>query len=111
MTKPAIGQDNGLNRRHAELVIRELAKFHAISYCMKADDNQSVLNKYAYLQVWHLFFNFQAKERIKKMILCWNSDYIANHVLNWKQKSDVFFFPLIPPPGGLSLPDVNRRLH
>ena len=51
VTKPAIGQDNGLNRRHAELVIRELAKFHAISYCMKADDNQSVLNKYAYLQV------------------------------------------------------------
>ena len=45
----AIGQDSGLNRRHAELVIRELAKFHAISYCMKKGSNDSLLNAYTYL--------------------------------------------------------------
>ena len=45
----AIGQDSGLNRRHAELVIRELAKFHAISYCMKKGSNDNLLNAYAYL--------------------------------------------------------------
>jgi len=45
----AVGQDNGLNRRHAELVIRELAKFHAISYCMKKGSNDNMLNTYAYL--------------------------------------------------------------
>ena len=45
----AVGQDNGLNRRHAELVIRELAKFHAISFCMKEGSNQQMLEKYSYL--------------------------------------------------------------
>ncbi len=35
----AVGQDSGLDRRHSELVIRELAKFHAISYCMKQGSN------------------------------------------------------------------------
>lgn len=44
-----MGQDNGLDRRHAELVIRELAKFHAISYCMKKGSNDSLLNAYNYL--------------------------------------------------------------
>ena len=42
-------QDSGLDRRHAELVIRELAKFHAISYCMKNDNNENLLNAYGYL--------------------------------------------------------------
>jgi len=45
----AVGQDSGLNRRHAELVIRELAKFHAISFCMKEGSNANMLEKYAYL--------------------------------------------------------------
>jgi hypothetical protein len=34
---------------HAELVIRELAKFHAISFCMKGGNNESILEKYKYL--------------------------------------------------------------
>ena len=38
-----------MDRRHAELVIRELAKFHAISYCMKSGSNQSLLEAYPYL--------------------------------------------------------------
>ena len=45
----AIDQDSGLDRRHAELVIRELAKFHAISYCMKDGRNDNLLNAYPYL--------------------------------------------------------------
>ena len=45
----AVGQDEGLNRRHAELVIRELAKFHAISFCMKDGNNERILDKYKYL--------------------------------------------------------------
>ena len=45
----AIDQDNGLDRKHAELVIRELAKFHAISYCMKEGDNENLLKCYTYL--------------------------------------------------------------
>ena len=45
----ALDQDNGLDRRHAELVIRELAKFHAISYCMKNGSNENLLNSYPYL--------------------------------------------------------------
>ena len=47
----AVNQDDGLDRRHAELVIRELAKFHAISYCMKAGNNHRLLDAYPYLQV------------------------------------------------------------
>ena len=47
--KFALEQDSGLDRRHAELVIRELAKFHAISYCMKKGDNDNLLNAYGYL--------------------------------------------------------------
>jgi hypothetical protein len=47
----AVNQDDGLDRRHAELVIRELAKFHAISYCMKAGNNNRLLDAYPYLQV------------------------------------------------------------
>ena len=35
----AVNQDSGLDRRHAELVVREIAKFHAISYCMKQGSN------------------------------------------------------------------------
>ena len=45
----AVGQDEGLNRRHAELVIRELAKFHAMSFCMKDGSNERILQKYKYL--------------------------------------------------------------
>ena len=44
-----MNQDSGLNRRHAELVIRELAKFHAISFCMKEGSNEFMLDKYGYL--------------------------------------------------------------
>lgn len=44
-----MGQDKGLDRRHAELVIRELAKFHAISYCMKQGNNANLLEAYKYL--------------------------------------------------------------
>ena len=47
--KFALEQDSGLDRRHAELVIRELAKFHAISYCMKKGSNDNLLNAYGYL--------------------------------------------------------------
>jgi len=47
----AVNQDDGLDRRHAELVIRELAKFHAISYCMKMGKNERLLEAYSYLQV------------------------------------------------------------
>ena len=42
-------QDSGLDRRHSELVIRELAKFHAISYCMKGGRNAFVTEQYPYL--------------------------------------------------------------
>ncbi|CAB4062005.1 unnamed protein product [Lepeophtheirus salmonis] len=45
----AFNQDSGLDRRHAELVIRELAKFHAISFCMKEGDNNKMLQNYNYL--------------------------------------------------------------
>ena len=44
-----MGQDEGLDRRHAELVIRELAKFHAISFCMKGGCNARMLENYKYL--------------------------------------------------------------
>jgi hypothetical protein len=47
----AVNQDDGLDRRHAELVIRELAKFHAISFCMKSGSNDRLLDAYPYLQV------------------------------------------------------------
>ena len=47
----AVNQDDGLDRRHAELVIRELAKFHAISFCMKYGSNDRLLDAYPYLQV------------------------------------------------------------
>ena len=40
----------GLDRAHSELVIRELAKFHAITFCLKKSDNGSVLEKYPYLR-------------------------------------------------------------
>lgn len=42
-------QDDGLDRPHAELVIRELAKFHAISFCMKKGSNDWILERYPYL--------------------------------------------------------------
>ena len=42
----ALEQDSGLDRVHSELVIRELAKFHAISFCMKAGDNKKLLERY-----------------------------------------------------------------
>lgn len=45
----AVNQDDGLDRRHSELVIRELAKFHAISYCMKQGQNDFILEQYPYL--------------------------------------------------------------
>ena len=53
----AVNQDDGLDRRHAELVIRELAKFHAISYCMKAGSNDRLLDAYPYLKVRNDCFN------------------------------------------------------
>ncbi len=59
----AVNQDDGLDRRHAELVIRELAKFHAISYCMKAGKNDSLLEAYPYLQVnWTYLNTYLSKE-------------------------------------------------
>ena len=45
----ALDQDSGLDRAHSELVIRELAKFHAISFCMKQGSNEAILEKYPYL--------------------------------------------------------------
>jgi hypothetical protein len=52
----AVNQDDGLDRRHAELVIRELAKFHAISFCMKSGSNERLLDAYPYLQVASFLF-------------------------------------------------------
>ncbi len=37
-------------------MIRELAKFHAISYCMKGGSNDRLLDAYPYLQVTKDFF-------------------------------------------------------
>ncbi|CAM6055219.1 unnamed protein product [Sphagnum tenellum] len=45
----AVEQDDGLDRVHSELVIREMAKFHAISYCMKKGENDFMLERYPYL--------------------------------------------------------------
>ena len=45
----ALEQDSGLDRAHSELVIRELAKFHAISFCMKQGDNGKLLERYGCL--------------------------------------------------------------
>ena len=45
----ALEQDSGLDRKHSELVIRELAKFHAISFCMKKGSNANILENYPYL--------------------------------------------------------------
>ena len=45
----ALEQDSGLDRKHSELVIRELAKFHAISFCMKKGSNANMLEAYPYL--------------------------------------------------------------
>ena len=43
----ATGKDDadGLGRAHSELVIRELAKFHAITFCLKMGDNDSMLER------------------------------------------------------------------
>ncbi len=52
----ASNQEEGLDRRHSELVVREMAKFHAISYCMKLkggssldECNAALLERYPYL--------------------------------------------------------------
>ena len=37
--------DHGLDRAHSELVIRELAKFHAITFCLKQGDNECMLER------------------------------------------------------------------
>ena len=41
--------DMALNRGHVEMTIREIAKFHAITYCMKQGDDQVLLDKYSTL--------------------------------------------------------------
>ena len=35
----ANGSDEQLNKVHVEIVIREIAKLHAISYCLKVSSN------------------------------------------------------------------------
>ena len=43
----AAGKDeaDGLDRAHSELVIRELAKFHAITFCLKMGDNDCMIER------------------------------------------------------------------
>ena len=40
------GQDESINRAHVETVIREIAKLHAISFCMKHGSDKNLLEQY-----------------------------------------------------------------
>ena len=40
------GEDEGINKAHVEIVIREIAKLHAISYCKKDGSDSNLLKQY-----------------------------------------------------------------